>query len=198
MTIPYRARQEGPGGKWGTATPLHGASEPAFNEYYPAFSPDDKLIAFNRVRAGGSMYQDPEAQIYVVPFNDGKGGTAVRLAANDPVACTGLASPGVQSTWPKWAPSPSHSGGSGASNPETIDGSTYYWITFSSTRSVEAGAMPGAPGNAQIYVAGVVVDNTGQITTFAPIYRWNQDGTVDNLMPAWAPASTPTVADAGR
>jgi formylglycine-generating enzyme required for sulfatase activity len=179
-TIPYTASAS-VGGAGGPATGLTGASDPSYNEYYPAFSPDDKLLAFNRVPYTASMYNQPLTQVYLVPFNQGDGGPPVRLVANDPVSCTGLASPGVQNTWPKWAP-----------NPQTIDGKTYYWVSFFSTRSVAAGATPGAAGLMQLFVAGVVVDNaTGNVITFAPIYPWNQDGTVDNLMAVWGDFSLP-------
>src|SRR5208283_1418357 len=46
-------------GAGGTAVPLPGASDPAQSEYYPAWSPDDELIAFNRVPSGSSMYNAP-------------------------------------------------------------------------------------------------------------------------------------------
>jgi hypothetical protein len=40
-------------------------------------------------------------------------------------------------------------------------------------------------------VAGVVVDGTGNIKTYAPIYLWNQDDTVNNLIPAWGAFAIP-------
>src|SRR4029077_1450530 len=94
------------GGAGGVAKGLPGASDPGFNEYYPAWSPDDALIAFNRVPAGTSMYNQPKAEVYVVPYNGGNGGTATRLNANDPVSCSGFSAGQVQNTWPKWAPNP--------------------------------------------------------------------------------------------
>ncbi len=104
--VPYNAR------KGGTATPLAGASDKSFNEYYPAWSPDDALIAFNRVPSGDSMYNQPHAEVYVVALQaalcDGSTSAQCRLRANDPVACTSSKSPGVQNTWPKWAPAPEH------------------------------------------------------------------------------------------
>jgi hypothetical protein len=197
-TIPYGGTAGVPGGTGGTAAPVPGASDPTLNEYFPAFSPDDSLIAFNAVPAADTMYDQPAAEVFVVPFNGGAGGTAVRLIANDPVACTGLVSPGVQNTWPKWAPNPipADAGEAGAPAPQTIGGNTYYWVTFSSTRSTTAGASAGTPGKEQLYVAGIVVDSKGNISTYAPIYLWNQDDTVNNLIPAWGefgipPGATP-------
>ncbi|MDP9151766.1 MAG: hypothetical protein M3O36_17725 [Myxococcota bacterium] len=161
MTVPYNNKAGG------AAKPLQGASDPAFNEYYPAFSPDDQLIAFNRVATGAKMYNEPTAEVYVVKA--GGEPTPTRLKANDPVACTGKSSPGVQNTWPKWAPGPNQGN----------DGKTYYWLTFSSTRS------PTAPGKAQLYVTAIVVDASGGVTTYPSIYLWNQDPKLNNLIPAW-------------
>jgi hypothetical protein len=184
-------------GAGGAAAALPGASDPTQSEYYPSWSPDDKLIAFNRVPTGVSMYNEPQADIYVVPYNGGMGGTATALQSNNPVACTGAMPHAVQNTWPKWAPNPLSSnpdGGAGVPTPQVVDGKTYYWITFSSTRSPTSPPDPlnGNKRRQQIYVAGVVVDNTTQaITTYAPIYLWNQDFTVNNLIPAWGEFTIP-------
>ena len=183
MTIPYAA------GAGGTAAALKGASDSSYNEYFPAFSPDDSLVAFNRVAAADTMYAQPAAEVYVVPYAGGQGGAAVRLAANDPVQCTGLTSPGVQNTWPKWAPNPIYTGPDAGADagpaPQVIDGYTYYWITFSSTRS------PTALGRQQLYVAGIIVDPSGAVHTYAPIYLWNQSDEVNNLIPAWGEFAVP-------
>lgn len=175
----------------GTAKALPGASDPNYNEYFPAFSPDGNLIAFNRVAAAQTMYNQPLAEVFVVPVNGGQGGTAVRLIANDPVACTVNASgqkfvsPGVQNTWPKWAPDPAGPT-PGTTAPQIINGIQYYWVTFSSNRSVTAA------GNEQLYVAGITVDtNSGAIQTYAPIYVWNQSDKANNLIPAWGAFSIP-------
>ena len=41
-------------------------------------------------------------------------------------------------------------------------------------------------GRAQLFVAPVVVNpTTGAITTFPAIYMWNQDASLNNLIPAW-------------
>ena len=98
-------------GAGGAAAALPGASDKAQSEYYPSWSPDDQLIAFNRVPTGTSMYNAPQADIYVVPYNGGMGGTATALKSNDPVACTGAMIPrrpehvaevGAQSSGRQW------------------------------------------------------------------------------------------------
>jgi hypothetical protein len=200
FTVPYNA------GAGGTATAVAGASDPAFNEYYPSWAPDDSLIAFNRVAAGNSMYNQPKAEVDVVesPNNvscDGTTSGQCRLKANDPVACTGSVSPGVQNTWPKWAPLPNIESNGSAPN-KGSDGKLYYYLTFSSTRATActvtatsgatntlctAAQSTAAVGRAQLYVTVVSVDpnNKNAITTYPAVYMWNQDAALNNLIPAW-------------
>jgi len=201
--VPYNSNGPGKGGAGGTATPLAGASSSSFNEYYPAYSPDDELIAFNRVPSGVTMYNQPQAEVAVVNALgksvtcDGVATSTCRLKANDPVSCTGSVSPGVQNTWPKWAPLP-NTASTGMAGNQGKDGKLYYWVTFSSTRGTACTVSSpdnsvcngdeesGALGKAQLFVAGVVVDPTsGAITTYPAIYLWNQDASLNNLIPAW-------------
>ena len=154
-TIPYGARAGG------TSTDIAGAATTEFNEYYPTLAPDDRYIAYNRVGSGQSSYNNPQAEVFVIPT---AGGTPVRLAANDPPACSGRTSPGVTNSWPKWAPAVGE-----------VGGKRYYWLTFSSTRS---GSTP------QLYVTPVV-DEGGTLRTFPALYLWNQPATENNHTPAW-------------
>ncbi len=153
--VPYNNRAGG------AIAPLAGASDPNQLEYYPAYSPDDALVAYNRAAIGRNMYNQSQAELYVFPS---QGGTPVRLAANDPPACSGKTSPGVTNSWPKWAPSV-----------ETINGKTYYWIVFSSVR---LGANP------QLFISPVVVEG-GIAKTYAALYLWNQPADEGNHTPAW-------------
>jgi hypothetical protein len=148
-----------------------GASDPNSQEYYPAFSPDDAFLAFDKCANGLNMYSQPQAEVYVVPS---QGGTATRLAANDPPSCSGLTSPGVTNSWPKWAPSVT----------KTSDGRSYYWVIFSSTRM--SAATP------QLYLAGVMVDSKGQLSTYGSLYLWNQVSTDGNHSPSWEYFEVPT------
>ncbi len=155
-TVPYN------GGAGGTATTIPGANTTTYNEYYPQFAPDDAYVAFNRVADGASSYNNASAELFVIPS---AGGTPVRLAANDPAACSGRVSPGVTNSWPKWAPDVGTSGGR-----------TFYWLTFSSTRR---------PGNTpQLYISPVVEEN-GVLTTYPALYLWNQPPAENNHTPAW-------------
>jgi hypothetical protein len=94
-TVPFN------GGLGGVATPVPGASTTDFEEYYPAYSPDDRLIAFTRVPAGQVMFANPYAEIALVRAS---GGPATPLAANVPPACSGRVSPGVKNIWAMWSP----------------------------------------------------------------------------------------------
>ncbi|MGZ5968520.1 MAG: TolB family protein, partial [Polyangiales bacterium] len=108
--VPYGDR------KGGTAKKLY--TDGAWSSYYPQFSSDDALIAFNRVPRGQTSYNNAAAEISVISPS---GGSPTRLVANDPPACAGTKSPGITNSWPKWAPVAS-----------PVGSKTYYWLTFSS------------------------------------------------------------------
>jgi hypothetical protein len=158
----------------GAATPVPGASEAdPVTEFYPAFSADDKFLAFVRAGTQGTngMYYNPADEVYVVPFG-GATETATRLAANDSPACESAPSPGVTNSWPKWSPDVE----------SCPDGSTYYWLVFSSTREnipfIAQNLQNGVIGpTSQLYITGISVDGTGKITTHPALYIWNQPST---------------------
>lgn len=161
-TVPFAGRAGG------AATPLSGASDPAYNQFYPSFSADDQLIAFSRAPGGKGApdsYRTLDTEVLVIPPS---GGTATRLAANDPPAClVGVKSPGIKNSWPKWSP-----------EVKTADGKKYYFLVFSSLRN------PTSQGP-QLYVAPIVVDGAGAIRTYAALMLWNQPETEKNHTPAW-------------
>jgi WD40-like Beta Propeller Repeat len=154
--IPYANRAGG------LSTAVVGASDSNYNEFYPTWSPDDQWLAFDRLPTGQSSYNNAASEVWVIPA---AGGAATRLAANDPPACSGKASPGVTNSWPKWAPDSSHA-----------DTRTFYWLAFSSTR--------GDGGNPQVYVAPIVIDG-GVVKTYPALYLWNQPAAENNHTPAW-------------
>jgi hypothetical protein len=164
-TVPY-ANAAG-----GTATALSGASDGTNTHYYPAFSPDDSYVAFTYIAGSASSYSNPNAEIFVI---DANGGQAKRFKANDPPACmTSAHSPGVTNDWPKWSPEATP-----ASN-----GKTYYWVTFSSTRT-------GVP---QLYVAPMVVTESDASVDYPALYLWNQPATEHNHTPSWDDYQIPPV-----
>ena len=178
-SVPYNDRAGG------DAVALPGASDASYDEYYPAFSPDDALVVFDRVPTGAAMYANPAAELYVVPA---EGGTnlATRLAANDPPTCSGMTSPGINNHWAKWAPEPEVALGSAK---------RYYWLIFSSNRygTPPVVAMDKSVVQvSQLYATAIVVDETST-TTFPAIYLWNQSAATLNTTPAWDPFKIPLV-----
>jgi hypothetical protein len=161
------------GGKGGTASPLNGADDSTQLQYYPAYSHDDAFIAFNRApaTAAASSYSNQDGEVFIVPAS---GGTATRLAANDPPACLHETSPGIQNSWPKWSP-----------QVFSACGNTYYFLVFSSERdpmSIDPTSMMPQP---QLYVAPIVVSPGGAIKTYSALYLWNQPEAEHNHTPAW-------------
>jgi hypothetical protein len=178
-TVPYNNRQGG------NATAVQGANDPAANEYYPAFSPDDKYIVFSKTTgaaAMNSMYNNAGAEVDVVPT---AGGMATRLVANDPAACTMQMSPGVTNSWPKTAPEVG----------TALDKRVFYWVIFSSAR--DPLAMVNGKQAPQLYVTPIVVDATGKMTTYSALYLWNQPETEANHTPAWENFRIPVIPHMG-
>jgi hypothetical protein len=164
-TVPYNDR------KGGAATPVAGASSTDVLQYYPAFSADDSLLAYNVGATGSDPYNNVTGEVFVIPP---KGGTGTRLAANDPVACVGKASPGVTNSWPKWSP-----------EVVTMGGKSYYWLIFSSRRS-DLTTKP------QLYITAIT--KTGNtLETHGALYLWNQPVTEANHTPAWDVFEIPEV-----
>ena len=171
----------------GAATAVGGAATTAMEEYYPAYSPDDRMIAFTAVPSGQEMYANPTAELYVVRRNSTA--TATKLRGNTPPACTNKLSPGINNHWPKWSPSSVN-----------VGGSTYYWIIFSSNRyglPPVTTSFNGASKTvelSQLYITAVVVDEL-TITTYPAIYLWNQPQNRLNTTPAWEHFNIPIVID---
>ena len=151
----------------GAAAPVSGADTATYSEFYPAYSPDDRLIAYTRLPDGQSSYDNPNSEFLVIGAD---GGTPIRHVANDPGMCLGKTSPGITNSWPKWSPVVG-----------SASGRSYYWIIFSSTRS----------GNPQLYVAAVIKDETGLVSTTPALYLWNQPAAENNHTPAWDTFSIP-------
>lgn len=189
----------------GTGMPLAGASDPSFLEYYPALSPDDAFVAFNRAPAPSNTTRcrennptvrtDPESakcdnhtkdlgENPDGPYYNRKGeifivpaagGTPHRLRGNDPVACGGEVSPGVLNSWPKW---------SSMVRTDDATGKKYYFVLFSSARAypdqfelVPTEFTPPIENkSSQLYMSVIEHDPaTGETISYAAIYLWNQN-----------------------
>jgi len=164
------------GGAGGNATPVQGASDPSLQDYYPSFSPDDKWLVFNQIPNDDNLYDQPAAEVFVVPA---AGGAAARLGANDPPSCSGVTSPGITNSWGKWGPTA-----------YPANGSTYYWLVFSSKRG---GTMTSDGVAAQLYITSLVQAANGTLTTHGALYLWNQPPTESNHTPAWDTFKVPPI-----
>jgi Tol biopolymer transport system component len=180
--VPFNAKAGG------AAVPLPFAAEPGAEEYYPAFSPDDHLIAYTRVPAGQEMFANPSAEMWIVPHQTGA--QPQRLTANDPPKCSGKMSPGVNNHWPKWSP-----------DRATVGNQTYYWLIFSSNRyglppvTTTANGQTKTVQVSQLYITAVVADETSISTRYPAIYLWNQPQSRLNTTPAWDNFHIPIVVD---
>jgi hypothetical protein len=151
------------------AAPIPGASSPSSAEYYPTLSPDDAWIAFNALPDNGRLYDNPASEIFIAPRD---GGERVRLRANDPPSCAARPSPGISNSWAKWAPAV-----------QERNGRKYYFVVFSSRRHLKT-AKP------QLYVAPIVVEANGAVTSFPAVYLRSQESLDGwegwgNHTPAW-------------
>lgn len=191
------------GGAGGEATPVEGAATTDF-EYYPDYSPDDSLIAFNKVPQFATVnvredswdhvYYRPDSDIHVIPSS---GGTPTKLESNTAV-CEGT--PGqLYNSWAKWAPS------------YASDGSrTYYFLIFSTARNspydLPRGSTRTSPAS-QLYITTVIKEADGSVISGPAIYLWNQRNLVEgegasaaitplltnNVTPAWDEFKIPPV-----
>jgi Tol biopolymer transport system component len=175
-TVPYNNRTGGSSvkvtGSPGSPCNPAGAASPANTNYYPAFSPDDRYLTFTHVTGGQTAYSNNQAEIFVV---DAAGATPpMRFGANDPPACqTSQHSPGVTNDWSKWAPEAA----------AAANGTTYYWVTFSSIRN----------GRPQLFVAPMTVKAGAVDVSYPALYLWNQPSTDDNHTPSWDDYQIPPI-----
>ena len=91
--------------------------------------------------------------------------------------------PGLTDSWAKWSPLAT-----------TVDGKTYYFLTFSSRRRgpADASSIWGVGGRAQLYVT-VIVSDGKTLTTYPALYLWNQPPLEGNHTPAWDNFQIPPV-----
>lgn len=129
----------------------------AWRAYYPAFSPDNQWIVFNR--STGDGYNDLDAELWVIAA-DGSG-PAVRLDAAN-------AGGNLTNSWPRWGPLPDDD---------------ILWLTFASTRPY--GFV--SPGNPQIWMTTFDPRLARQGLDPSTPASWlvNQDPVTNNHIPVW-------------
>jgi hypothetical protein len=158
--------------------PVSLASGSYDNFFFPSFSPDGKLIAFNGARAGWRNFTDAKAAGQRLFLTNAKGDWVIDLPA--------LNGPGDEDiTWPHWAPS---------------DSSQYQWIVFTSERdyghllnasnSAAACVANGVKQCKQIWLAAIdkkKLEN-GQPAldpSAPPVWLPGQNLGADNISPYW-------------
>ena len=95
---------------------------PTHEEYYPAFSPDDKLIAFTRVPSGEDDVRQPKPpRCSSFPTRAPRRRRASRPTIRRRAAASR-------------APASTTTGPSGRRTAPTVGNKTYYWLIFSSNR----------------------------------------------------------------
>jgi hypothetical protein len=126
------------GASWSAPSTLFAATT-GENHYYPAFSPDSKIVAFNiSICPGGNETHlscnadgDPSATVYTVPT---AGGTPAKLTRLNAPGLEDGAQTNLANSFPKWCPFEFQRTGE--------LGSRLMWITFSSSRAYGLHGQP--------------------------------------------------------
>ncbi|MCS6912093.1 MAG: hypothetical protein RMK29_07085 [Myxococcales bacterium] len=128
------------------------------NNYYPSFSPDGRLVVFNR--SGGTSYDAPDARVMIVPT---AGGQPIDLAAVNAQ---------LGNSWPKWSPFQ-----------HRFRGATIFWLTFSSRRPYGLRQ----PSAAQLWMVAVDAGRLvrGEDGGFPPFWLPFQDPGTGNHIAQW-------------
>ncbi|HKE13448.1 MAG TPA: hypothetical protein VKB80_01170 [Kofleriaceae bacterium] len=160
------------------------ASVPGQSTYYPTFSPEGDLIAFNRSTCAGGQngdecdaYDDPTATLFVIEPEAGAAPTEL-ARANAPGPTDVRAA--VENSFPKWAPF--------TFAREAGGGGRLHWMTFSSDRNY--GLRTPQPGTTLIWMAAVDPDRApdGDDASYPALALPFQDLATDNHTAQWAEA----------
>ena len=93
------------------------------------------------------------------------------------------------SNWSKWSPDVANGS----------RGSKYYWMIFSSNRADLQPVVVSNNGQtktvqiSQLYLAPIVVTETGDVASFPAVYLWNQPQDRVNTTPAWESFAIPII-----
>ena len=159
------------------------------NRYYPSFSPDGKLLAFNESTcASGSTGvdcnadSDPTATVYLVKPE--ATATPLLLAKANAPGKTDAGATALRNSWPKWAPFEFQR--------TQTPGSRVMWLTFSSSRNYglrtpPPGTSPEASTGALLWMVAVDPDLAaqGQDASYPAFCLPFQDVTTSNHIAQW-------------
>ncbi len=156
-------------GNWG-APEIIVPADPDVNYYYPAISPDNEWVIFNKsselgaYSGPGDSYSDDDATLWIVSI---EGGTPIPL---DQANLTG----DLRTSWAKWCPFE-----------QDLDGEAIMWFTVSSMRRygsiLSDGELP------QIWMAAFSPTKAGQgdDPSWPAFYLPFQDITTNNHIAQW-------------
>jgi WD40-like Beta Propeller Repeat len=183
------------GSTWSAADTLV-AAVPGENHFYPAFSPDSKIIAFNRsVCPPGNDTDrscnadgDPSAKVYTIPTDKSK--PPISLARLNAGGKEDGAETNLTNSFPKWCPFEFHRTGE--------LGTRLMWITFSSGRAYglygpPSGALAGSNGDGDattgklVWMAGIDPDAAlrGEDSSFTAFVLPYQGFETSNHIAQW-------------
>ena len=128
------------------------------------------------------MYYADASEVFVIPSI---GGDPIRLAANDPPACSGVTSPGIINSWP-----PSGAAGRPQGRKDVLLAGVLVGPRRLRHSAGAAQARLAAVHDRDRRHPGEVTDT---IETFPAIYLWNQSTGESNHTPAWDAFELPDV-----
>jgi WD40-like Beta Propeller Repeat len=187
-----------------TGAPLAGASDPSALEYYPAFSPDDKFIAFTRAPAPSNTSRCAQGKPTVRTNKDSpvcSNPSAAQLGANPDgpyynrngeiyvVPAAGGTPHRMRGNDPvmcggQVSPGVINSWPKWSSAVRDVDGKIYYFVIFSSGRAYPDQfdltptefTPPISTKSSQLYMSVLEYDPATQaLTSYGAIYLWNQN-----------------------
>jgi hypothetical protein len=175
------------GGTFGSPVTLL-PPQPGKNRYYPAFSPDSALLAFNEStcpQGNAHMHcnadSDPSAKLFVMKPEPNA--TPISLARANETGVTDTTTE-LTSSWPKWAPF--------VFQRTKTPGSRLMWLTFSSSRNYglrtpPAGASPESPTGTWLWMVAIDPDLAlaGEDPSYPAFYLPFQDVTSSNHIAQW-------------
>ena len=153
-----------PGDQWGTDWSIAQATA-GESLYYPAISPDNDWVLYNRASGGvTTSYDNPAGELWITGIDGG----------GDLILLENATSTGHKNSWPKFAPATP---------------GDYVWFAFSTSRPY--GNL--TDGTSQIWLAAMDMDlaEMGGDPSFAPVWLPGQNTGAGNYIPIWIPRYLP-------